>query len=93
MAVGGPAPRYQIVLTSAARKQLGALPRDVQARIAPVILTLGDDPRPHGARKLKGGSDEYRIRVGDYRVVYTIDDDNNIVLIVAVAHRRDVYRP
>jgi mRNA interferase RelE/StbE len=44
-------------------------------------------------RKLKGSSDEYRIRVGDYRVVYAIDDDDLIVLILAVAHRRDVYRP
>ena len=91
MATG--APRYRVILTGGAQKQLAALPRDVQQRIGPAILALGDDPRPHGVRKMKGASDEYRIRVGEYRVVYTIDDDGDIVLITAVAHRRDVYRP
>jgi mRNA interferase RelE/StbE len=84
--------RYRIVLARSACKQLAALPRDVQQQVGPQIALLADDPRPHGSQKLKG-SDLYRIRVGDYRVVYAIDDDDLLIGIVRVAHRRDAYRP
>jgi mRNA interferase RelE/StbE len=86
-------PSYRLEFAPSARKQFLGLPRDVQERIAPRISALADEPRPHGAEKLKGQDDQYRIRVGDYRVVYAISDDLLIVLVLRVAHRRDVYRP
>jgi mRNA interferase RelE/StbE len=55
------------------------------------IDALADDPRPSGCAKL-AGRDDYRIRVGDYRVVYAVDDDKRVVLIARIAHRREVYR-
>lgn len=86
-------PRYRVILSHTARKQLAALPRDVQGRIGPALVALADDPRPHGSQKLQGSSGEYRIRVGEYRVIYAVDDDDLLVGVVRVAHRRDVYRP
>jgi mRNA interferase RelE/StbE len=83
---------YRLILTNSARKGLASLPRDVQERIGPEITALANDPRPHGCKKL-GGSDAYRIRVGNYRVIYTIDDVNLVVFVIGVGHRRDVYRP
>ncbi|MBY0395509.1 MAG: type II toxin-antitoxin system RelE/ParE family toxin [Thermoleophilia bacterium] len=68
------------------------MPKAVQMRIAPHIEALATEPRPHGCVKLTG-SDEYRIRVGDYRVIYAVEDRRLIVLDVRVAHRRDVYHP
>jgi len=76
-----------------ARKQFAALPSDVQDQIRPEIVALGANRRPQGSQKLKGSSGEYRIRVGDYRVIYVIDDNNRLVGITRVAHRRDAYRP
>ena len=92
MATGAPVP-YRVAIAPAARKQLAALPTDVQDQIRPEIVGLGADPRPHRSQKLKGPSGEYRIRVGDYRVIYVIDDNNRLVGITRVAHRRDAYRP
>jgi mRNA interferase RelE/StbE len=56
------------------------------------IRALADDPRPQGSEKITGSDDLYRIRSGDYRAIYTIQDDRLVVLVVRVAHRRDVYR-
>jgi mRNA interferase RelE/StbE len=60
-------------------------------RITAAIDSLADDPRPPGAQKL-AGRDDYRIRVGDYRIVYAVDDDEQLVLVARIAHRREVYR-
>ena len=64
----------------------------VADRIAAAIVGLGIDPRPTGSVRL-AGRDDYRIRVGDYRIVYAVDDAKDLVLIARIAHRRDVYRP
>jgi mRNA interferase RelE/StbE len=64
----------------------------VQQRIDTAILALAMEPRPRGVRKMQGGHDQYRIRVGDYRILYRIDDSQRRVLIVHIGHRRDVYR-
>jgi mRNA interferase RelE/StbE len=61
-------------------------------RIVARILALGDDPRPVGYEKLAGQADRYRIRIGRYRVVYSISDQDLVVLVVRVADRKDVYR-
>ena len=67
------------------------MPREVHQRIIKRLLTLKANPRPSGAKKL-GGGERYRIRVGDYRVLYTIDDVLQKIEVSAVGHRREVYR-
>jgi len=64
----------------------------VADRIAAAIVGLGIDPRPTGSVRL-AGRDDFRIRVGDYRIVYAVDDAKDLVLIARIAHRREVYRP
>jgi len=83
---------YDIDLTTSARKDLLALGDDVYARVAAAIDGLEDNPRPHGARKLRGGEYAWRLRVGNYRVLYEVDDQRFAVTIYRVRHRRDVYR-
>jgi mRNA interferase RelE/StbE len=87
-----PTPRYTVEFARPALREFQNLPRPAQERVAPRIDALAGDPRPRGAKMLKGQPDLYRIRVGDYRVVYAIRDDRLVVLVVRVAHRRDVYR-
>ncbi len=84
--------RYVVYFKPSAHKALRKLPESVQKRIVAAVEGLQDDPRPPGSVKLSGELDIWRIRVGDYRVVYTIDDDDLIVLYVRIAHRKDVYR-
>lgn len=67
------------------------LDRQIQRRIAPVINALSHNPRPTNSRKLVG-KESYRIRVGDYRILYDIEDDVLVILVVKIAHRREVYR-
>lgn len=82
---------YQVTVTPKAQRIIAKLPIDLRRRIANRIAALADDPRPPGSTKLSG-EDSYRIRVGDYRIIYTIQDDRLIVLIIDVGHRRDIYR-
>lgn len=81
----------RVELLSRAERQLRGLPSEVRDRISRRIHTLSTDPRPSGVQKLHG-SDVYRIRVGDYRVLYMVDDVAQLVTIAVVGHRRDVYR-
>jgi mRNA interferase RelE/StbE len=83
--------RYSVLIKPSAAKELEKVPVEQRRRIARKILSLGDNARPHGCEKLSG-DDLYRIRQGDHRVVYSIEDDVLIVLVVRVGHRRDVYR-
>jgi len=85
-------PEYRVSLKSSAEKELFQLPAPVSARIFPRIKALASDPRPHGSKKLSGGKDEWRIRVGDYRVVYVIDDEEKRVKVTRIAHRREAYQ-
>lgn len=73
-------------------KQLEKLDRTIQKKIIIAVTKLADNPRPRGAKNLVTRPGEYRVRVGDYRVVYEIHDDRLLVLVVAVAHRREAYR-
>ena len=82
---------YQVLIRSSAEKEMDALPRAAHARIAAKISSLAGNPRLSGCKKLTG-ADGYRIRVGDYRVIYTVEDKIVLVTVVGVGHRRDVYR-
>ena len=82
---------YRVVLTSSAEKELKGLSAQLNARIVPRLENLANNPRPPRCKKLKGGDKEWRIRVGDYRVVYTIDDARLLVEVTRVRHRSEVY--
>ena len=83
--------RYTLDIKPSARKELENLSNSIIARLAPKISGLAANPRPFNCRKLQGYKDLWRIRIGDYRVVYIINDDRKIVSITRIAHRRDVY--
>jgi mRNA interferase RelE/StbE len=83
---------YRIEFRPAAERSFLKLSHSVRNRLQPHIEGLATEPRPHGARKLAGTKDRWRIRVGDYRVVYEIHDEVLIVLVLAAGHRSDVYR-
>jgi mRNA interferase RelE/StbE len=83
---------YSIRIKRSAEKQMRSLPLNVADKVGLAINGLAETPRPHGSKKLRGLDDTYRIRVADYRVVYTIEDEVLIVEVVKVAHRREVYR-
>ena len=84
--------RYEITFARSARRELEALEAQLVARVWARIQALGGKPRPPGCRKVQGEEDVWRIRVGDYRVLYEIKDATRIIDIVAVRHRRDAYR-
>jgi len=82
---------YSVLVQRSAAREIEAVPRKDRARIVERIRALSEDPRPPGSRKLSG-REAYRIRQGDYRVVYTVSDEDRVVVISVVAHRGDVYR-
>jgi mRNA interferase RelE/StbE len=83
---------YAIEFRPAARRDLKNLPADAQKRISKKIDSLAANPRPTGMEKLSGREDSYRVRVGDYRILYEIHDQVLLVVIVKVRHRRESYR-
>jgi mRNA interferase RelE/StbE len=83
---------YTVLITSQAERDLHKLSKVTLKRVIPELLALSDIPRPAGVTKLIGDQEGWRIRVGDYRAVYQIDDEAQTVTIVRVRHRRDVYR-
>ena len=82
---------YAVEIKPSARKELDPLPNHVLSRVVRKIQSLSDNPRPAGCKKLKGYKDLWRIRVGDWRVVYIIDDAVRVVSVTRIAHRREVY--
>ena len=83
---------YRVELTRSAEKDLRRIDRSRVASVYAAMEGLADDPRPHGAKKLVGADRTYRIRVGDYRIVYEIEDEVLVVLVIRVVHRREAYR-
>jgi mRNA interferase RelE/StbE len=83
---------YRIEVQRSAEKELAALSSTLQARIFKAIDGLVTDPRPSGCKKLSGAKNAYRIRVGEYRIVYEVYNGVLVVIIIRVAHRREVYR-
>lgn len=89
---------YKIVITEPATKELKRIPNKMQDRIFEKIQGLAEEPKPHGHKKLKNfdmpssdQNDYYRIRVGDYRVIYTVENERITILVLKIAHRKDVY--
>lgn len=85
-------PVYSVTFARSARKELAELPDNLLQRIFTKIESLARDPRPAGCKKLQGPAHLWRIRIGDYRVVYEIDDRRHNIDIVIVRHRKDAYR-
>ena len=83
--------KYEIEFKPSAQKSLEMLPKKIQKRIQGVISTLEINPLPPVAKKLTG-RDAYRIRVSDYRIIYTVDGDVLTIVVVSIGHRREVYR-
>lgn len=83
---------YRIELSPAAARQLRKLDGPALLRVQAVVELLARQPRPAGAKKLVGGRGEWRVRTGDYRIIYEIDDGVLLVLVLAIGHRRDIYR-
>jgi mRNA interferase RelE/StbE len=82
---------YELQIKPSAVKEIGKLPRKDRSKIVQKIRALAVNPRPHGCEKLSA-EEKYRARQGDYRVVYSIDDNERVVLVVKVGHRKEVYR-
>src|SRR3954468_13820687 len=82
---------YRVIISKSVQKQLKILPNNIRGRILARLSNLESDPRPPDVKKLKG-RDAWRVRVGDYRVIYDIHDRELQVIVVTVGHRRDVYR-
>jgi mRNA interferase RelE/StbE len=83
---------YRIEFAPRAVRQFKAIDRSVQRRLARRIDSLSADPRPPGVKKLAGEDDLYRVRVGDYRILYQIQEQRVVVLVVGVGHRSEIYR-
>ena len=82
---------YRVEVAAAAVRQLRKLDRPAQRRVQAAIELLAVEPRPGGAKKLVGGDGEWRVRTGDFRIVYEIHDQVLLVTVVAVGHRREIY--
>ena len=83
---------YSVFLAPAAERQLKKLPQQVKTQIVPILKALENEPRPSGAKKLKGSEDIWRIRKGNYRILYEIQDNQLTVLVVKIDDRKQVYR-
>jgi mRNA interferase RelE/StbE len=84
-------PEYAVVLARSARKELEALDPPIVGRLVARIEELATNPRPVGSRKLRGSGNLWRVRVGDYRIVYGVDDRRRVVDVVRIRHRRAAY--
>ena len=82
--------RFQIEILRSAQKSLSRIQSQDQDRIIEAIRSLADEPRPHGCKKLSG-RDAWRIRIGNYRVIYEIRESKLVILIVDIGHRREIY--
>ena len=83
---------YEIEISRTAERQLKKLAEEDQLRVVRAVLALTEEPRPRGSRKLTGYDDVFRIRVGRFRVLYSVSDARLVILVLKIGHRRDVYR-
>lgn len=83
---------YRVTLAPSAVRQLRKLDPPARRRIQAAIELLADNPRPPAATQLVGGAGEWRVRTGDYRIIYDIHEDELLILVLALGHRREIYR-
>jgi mRNA interferase RelE/StbE len=83
---------YTIEVAPTAERQIKALPKSIRTQIGRRIDQLAADPRPHGVEKIAGEDNLYRVRSGDYRILYEINDQELLVLVVKIGDRKEVYR-
>ncbi len=83
---------YRLVIKKSARKELDSLPKEVFLKIDKAILSLKENPSPHPQSIRLKGEDKHRLRSGDYRIVYTVDNGQKTITVYRVRHRKDVYR-
>ncbi|HZZ95081.1 MAG TPA: type II toxin-antitoxin system RelE/ParE family toxin [Usitatibacter sp.] len=85
--------KYKVLIASSAARELEPVDgKAMRQRVAEAIVELAADPRHHGVEKLSGSRDRYRVRVGDFRVVYAINEATRVVDVVKIGHRREIYR-
>lgn len=87
-----PSRRYTVIVERQVEKALRRLPKQVLARVDRLLLSLAEEPRPAGCKKLRGYETLYRLRVGDWRLIYAIEDDELVVLVIEIAPRGEAYR-
>lgn len=88
-----PTDKYKVEFTPAAKRDLEDLDKPIQTQVFRRIEKLADDPRPHGVEKLKASDDDiYRIRSGNYRILYTINDGRLLVVVIKIGDRKEIYR-
>lgn len=83
---------YEVILKPSAKRTLDSLPTQGKVRIIDALERLTENPRHHGVIKMEAEADLYRVRVGNYRVIFTIEDERLVVLVLKIGHRREVYR-
>lgn len=87
-----PTPVYEVLIEVAAEKELRRFPSDIHRRVVKTLRSLGANPYPANCRKITGSTHDWRVRVGDYRVIYEVDQRNRTVKIMRIRHRREAYR-
>ncbi len=83
---------YRVLVLPRAQREIKSLPLQTRKRVSEAIDSLEQNPRPSGVKKLKGAEDLYRLRVGDFRIIYAIHDQELLVIVINLGHRRDVYQ-
>ncbi len=83
---------YEVLLERRAEKDLKRLTRDVFERVVSRLRSLSEDPKPSGSRKITGSKNDWRVRVGEYRIIYEIDDRKKAIRVMRIRHRKEVYR-
>jgi mRNA interferase RelE/StbE len=83
---------YSIEIKQSAQKELANLPRNIADKVIKQVRALADDPRPNGCKKFVGTDYTYRIRINDYRVVYSIFDQQLVIQVIKIGHRKAIYK-
>jgi mRNA interferase RelE/StbE len=85
-------PVYEVLLERRAERDIQRLPKEVFDRIIPHLKALSENPKPSGCRKISGSRSDWRIRIGDYRVIYEVSEQEQVVKVMRIRHRKSVYR-
>ena len=83
---------YEILLERRAERDIKKLSIEIFQRIIPRIKALAENPKPPGSRKITGSKSDWRIRIGEYRVIYEVDEKSRVVKVMSIRHRKDIYR-